>query len=300
MRVLTFTIFALILSLVIPEQSFAAKRFGGGFSTGKSFTTQKKVAPAPSSPKATNNTQQSPNAAPTQRPRSGFGGLLGGLLAGGLLGALFFGGAFDGIQFTDILILAVIGFIIYKFFFSRKKAAPREQYNTAAAGHGGSQQWGGNWQQQQPAQPAPQPFMGNAQSAGSDDRFTEIQVPSWFNKEQFLKGACAHFKTLQKAWDSEDWTEIATYTSPELLRELQGKRAEDPGEQSTVVESVMSDLVGFIEKPEEVVVSVHFYGWIREGANQPSEEFSEVWHLTRDMKSPNANWYLVGIDQPQG
>lgn len=41
------------------------------------------------------------------------GGLLGGLLAGGLLAA-FFGGAFEGIQFMDILIMGLIAFVIFK------------------------------------------------------------------------------------------------------------------------------------------------------------------------------------------
>ena len=40
------------------------------------------------------------------------GGLLGGLLSGLL--AAFFGGAFEGIRFMDILIMGLIAFVIFK------------------------------------------------------------------------------------------------------------------------------------------------------------------------------------------
>ena len=50
-------------------------------------------------------------------------GMLGGLALGGLLGALFFGGAFENINFMDVLIFGLIACVLYKIFVSRKRAA---------------------------------------------------------------------------------------------------------------------------------------------------------------------------------
>jgi len=52
-------------------------------------------------------------------------GMLGGLALGGLLGSLFFCGAFENINFMDILVFGGIAFLLYKLFAARKGAAQR-------------------------------------------------------------------------------------------------------------------------------------------------------------------------------
>ncbi len=49
--------------------------------------------------------------------------MLGGLALGGLLGALFFGGAFENLNFLDIAIFALIGFLLYRLFAARARRA---------------------------------------------------------------------------------------------------------------------------------------------------------------------------------
>lgn len=281
MNKIFIALFSALLFFGMPMEA-EAKRLGGGFSLGKSFTTQKKVAPAPSS---TQTTAAKPAAPAQQTPKSGMGGLFGGLLAGGLLGALLFGGAFEGIQLMDMLLIGVVLFFLYKMFVARRPQA-------AYAGGVSSDQ----------AQPAARNTVaafdaGAAQSAGSFIDTTEVEVPAWFNKEAFLKGAVGHFNTLQRAWDTADWDEIATYTSAELLAQLKTNRAVLPEEQHTEVVSVMADLVNFIEQQDEAIVGIHFYGWIKEGDTSAATEFSEVWHLSKKISDPEASWYIVGIEQ---
>ncbi|MBV1789072.1 TIM44-like domain-containing protein [Marinobacterium sp. D7] len=293
MRTLTTSIFVILLSFLIPMEEAQAKRLGGGFSLGKSYTAPKKVSPTPTYTKQQD--AQSPTS-PTQTTataprRSGFGGLMGGLLAGGLLGALFFGGAFEGIQLMDILIFGLIGFVLFKLFAGR-----RQSQQPAYAGMGSSNQQQNTQWRAQSEQPQPPIYDGGIGSALAEP---ELKLPEWFNKKAFLDQACNHFSSLQKAWDESNWDEIRSYTSPELFEELKAQRARFPERQHTEVVSVMADLINFIDEQSQVIVSLHFYGWLREDEQGGTAEFSEIWHLSRDMTVESADWFIVGIEQPK-
>lgn len=303
MRTLTTTFLALLLCFMLPVGEAHAKKLGGGFSLGKSYSAPKKpVAPVSSNTSSTTATKQQDGATAANstaaKPRSGFGGLMGGLLAGGLLGALFFGGAFEGIQIMDVLLIAVVGFILFKLLSGRRAAAQPQPAYAGAGANGGQPEWRET--------PAEEPVMarevprtpefGGGLSSGLAE--AELQLPSWFNKKAFLDQACSHYTHLQRAWDKQDWAEIETYTSPELFQALQQERAKLPQQQETRVESVMAELINFIDEGEQVIVSIHFYGWMREDETTGTDEFSEIWHLSRDMNAEKADWFIVGIEQP--
>lgn len=291
-----------LVSLVVALASFTftveyaeAKRLGGGGTFGKTFSspTPKKVQPAPTQQKSTTDTAQSTKAtqtATTAPKRSGFGGMMAGLLAGGLLGALFFGGAFEGVQLMDILLLAGAAFLIFKLFSMARRGKPQPQYATDGA------QYEINPQRQQ-VTPEPVVNVKPTPVYSAELASQEPELPAWFNRKGFLDGARGHFMTLQKAWDRCDWDEIAGYTSEELLGLLKSERAKLPEHQTTEVVSVMAELANFIDEGDQVVVSINFYGWLKEDTDQTTE-FSEVWHLSRDMRVENADWIIVGIEQP--
>lgn len=288
MRTLITTCFALLLGLVMVPDVAEAKRLGGGSSMGKSYTTPKKVAPAPAKDQAA--AKSTTNAAPAKK---GFGGLIGGLLAGGLLAALFMGGAFEGIQFMDVLLLlaiAVGAFFLFRQFARRKAQQAQPAY---AMPHGSMEHQSQPVFQAKTAAPETSGFsgMGNSGLASAS-----LNLPGWFNEKAFVDGAQKHFIHLQKAWDTQDWSEIRDYMSDEMFAALQQERAKLSAEQHTEVDSVMAELVNFIDEGDHVVASIHFYGWIAESGQQTSE-FSEIWHLTRDMQQPDADWKIVGIEQ---
>ena len=284
MKTLMTTCLALLLGFMLMPQDAEARRFGGGINSGKSYNIPKRVTPAggreqasaPASPAAPGKTAGS---------RSGLGGMMGGLLAGGLLATLFLGGHFEGIQLMDILLLAGIGFVLFKLFSSRGSARqPQPAYAAPDAGM---------------ARQAPEPVVPAAPAApAADFSPVSLELPDWFNEKAFLEGARQHFMTLQQAWDKQDWEEIRSYLSEEMLATLQQERARLPEQQHTQVDSVMAELVNFIDHGDHVVASIHFYGWIAE-SGQATGEFSEIWHLNRDMTREGSDWIIVGIQQPQ-
>lgn len=277
----------LVLAAGVPmEHAEAAKRFGGGLSFGKMFSTPKKVAPTPQKAPSSTTTTSGKTTSPTAKP--GMGGIFGGLLAGGLLGALFFGGAFDGIQIMDILLIALVGYILFSLFARSKQTTVRQPQYEGAGDAGGAQ----------PTAVEPQAFDTSGLLGGGLAE-AAIEYPAWFNKEAFLDGARQHFETLQQAWGRNDLSLIETYCHPEFYQLLLAERAK-LGEENVTIEvvSVMAEILGLEERDGEAQLSVNFYGWLREGDAEQTTEFNEIWHLTRDTRTSGADWFLVGIEQP--
>lgn len=272
----------LFLSLPLAEPA-EAKRFGGGGFVGKSYSVPTKPKPAPTQQKAPAD-QKSQPVAPA---RSGMGGLMTGLLAGGLFGALLFGGAFEGLQLMDLILLAGLIYLIYRLFFAGKQAS------AAASTSAGAQYKVPLEPVTESAQPQPEiAAEGNQWSVASND----LTLPQWLDKETFLAGARNHFIRLQAAWDTSDWEAIRSYCTDTLFTELQESRSHLPAKQVTEVVSVMADIVRCVEQPDKVMISVHFYGWLQEDGTN-TVEFTELWHLSRDMTLDNADWLIEGIEQ---
>ncbi|MEM5535017.1 TIM44-like domain-containing protein [Neptuniibacter pectenicola] len=294
MRTFFITLMAVFFITLPLAETADAKRLGGGSSFGKSFFSPKKSQSAPAQ-KQSSATNSQNKAAGTAPKRGGFGGMMAGLLAGGLFGALLFGGAFDGIQFMDLLLIAGVIFIIYKIMSMRKAAQPQSSPYAQ-----GAQQYEINPHETTMTRDAspdvdkefkPMPSFNSGWGESSD-----IKLPAWFNQTAFLAGAQEHFVNLQKAWDNSNWDEIQTYTAPEMYNLLKEERAKHPENQTTEVVSVMAEVANFIEEKDEAIVSVNFYGWLKENTDEATE-FNETWHLSRDMRQPNSDWFIVGIQQ---
>ncbi len=269
MRNIFFALLIAVVSSSFVVTDVQAKRFGGGSKVGKSFFSKKKTAP-------TQNT--APAAKTNGAKKAGMAGLMGGLLAGGLLGALFFGGGFEGMQFMDIILIALAGFLIFKII-SMIRAQKASQSMATNAGQ----------------------FRMNAQdfnNAGGQSAAEEaIAVPAWFDEAQFVKGAKSHFAILQQAWDVQNWEEISSYTTPDVLAELKKARAELSDDLNTQVVEVEAQLIGFREEADFAVVGIQFYGKVKEDSALVAKDFNESWHLTRDTREQNADWVIAGIEQ---
>ena len=278
-------LFAFCLVAVVPHQA-EAKRFGGGFSLGKSYSMPKKAAPAPTKQVAPSQTGSKTAPTSTAGGKAGMGGLMGGLLAGGILGALFFGGAFEGIQLMDMLLIALVIFMFFKLFGPQRRTA-----------YAGASQAGYAPNEVPMTRNAEQGFGSASNASNLSATFAKIDTPEWFDEEAFLAGAKDHFKNLQSAWDRQDWQEIASYASPELLQSLKSNRMVLPESQVTEVLSVDVELANFQTLLGEHIVSLYFEGEIRENGSANSTPFAEAWHLSRDADLASGNWTLVGIEQ---
>ncbi len=251
----TLPVIALLLGLFLLPVNAEAKRFGGGISGGKLFSAPQRQASPPVQ-------QQRQEGAPSQQvTRPGIGGLMGGLLAGGLLAALFMGGAFDGVQLMDILLIAGFGFLIFKFLKGLRGGS--SHHRGAYAGSGTSTALDDGQTQ---ASMSRSGFMPEPPVSGLATGYMmePLDLPEWFDQDAFLQAARKHFTHLQRVWDQRDWEEIATYTSDEMLLLLQQERAGLAHDQHTEVVSVMAELINFIDKGDYVIASVNFL-WLAAG-----------------------------------
>ncbi len=253
-----------------------AKRLGGG----KSFGSYSKSTTTSST--SSNYTQPSKtNTATSTGARSskmGFLGPLAGLAAGGLLAAMFFGDGFEGFQMFDFLLIALIAFIIFKLMARKRQ--------TAAASNMGYQRGMSNPDQERS-------FDTNLMGSGAP---MQQQVPDWFDATGFVERAKGHFVHLQKAWDNNDLAEIQDFVTPELYNLLAQERKSQTEEPNTEVVTLEAKLGGISQQGSLAEASVVFSGQIRENSSVPTD-FTETWHLVRDMRQENANWYLQGIQQ---
>ena len=184
-----------------------ARRFGGGRSFGAAPMHQPRQS-APSTPSVA---PAAPGRAMPGAGASRWLGPLAGLAAGGLLASLFMGGGFQGIQMFDVLIVALLGFIAFRFFVARRGAAPLQPVS------GG----GGAFQRQPLEQVGRDPVFG---SASSPVPRAVINAPAWFNEQRFVEAARGHFQALQQHWDANEMDKIAAFVTPQMLQFLkQGK-----------------------------------------------------------------------------
>ncbi|CAN8142297.1 Tim44-like domain-containing protein [uncultured Thiomicrorhabdus sp.] len=313
--VLFIALFTLLFAF---SQVAEAKRLGGG----KSFGYSKQVAPKSFNQKSTtqDSKQSTAGTAPAGAAAAGstaaksgaakWLGPLAGLAVGGLLAAMIFGDAFEGIQFMDILLFALIAFILFKLFMRKKQQTvePQPVYQ-------GYQQ-----PQQAEPQPTPQPMQvqqrethtpydpnvggsiigsGLSGEAPSDNALPVTETPEWFNEEGFKDAATQHFIALQKAWDEVDLAALEGYCAPSLYQALVAELAGvEPGDNQTNVDSVSAEIVDKVIEDNYFIVSVRYSGFIEENANEGAHAFSEIWHIRR-LQEGEGNWQIAGIQQEQ-
>jgi predicted lipid-binding transport protein (Tim44 family) len=223
--------------------------------------------------------------------RPGFGGPLAGLLAGGLLGALFFGGAFDGINFADVAILALLlggGWLLLRNLTRGRAAAP-----PALQGAGGT---GSAEPAPQFGRPLPRPVPPAAAPEPSEAPVR--RVPADFDEPAFLEQARKAFVRLQSANDSGDRDAIRDFTTPEFFAtigdQLDARRGTP---QKVYVTTLNAELLEVASEADQAVASVLFSGFIRESEEGLPQRFEEIWHVLKDLSDPKSSWLLAGIQQ---
>ncbi|RCV89076.1 Tim44 domain-containing protein [Billgrantia montanilacus] len=256
-----------ILGFTLAADYAEARRMGGGGNVGSFSRSADRPATAPNQAAPTRQAQ--PNQAGSRMP-----GMLGGMLAGGLLAALFFGGAFDELRLMDILLIAGLGFLLFRLLARQRTAGASGSPAPYQASEAPTQAF----------QPASNATLGG--DFGS--------VPAWFDREQFLNGAKEHFMTLQRAWDNNDFAGIQEYVTPELYNLLREERSKHPANNRTEIARLFVELGDVRELGPQAEATVLFHGVLEE--NGEPVEFNETWHLTRALREGEP-WYLQGIEQ---
>jgi len=267
-----------------------ARRFGGGMSFGK----HRSVSP-PSRSHMFNQRQATPQKSTTagQRgsARTGMMGMIGGLALGGMLGAMFFGGAFEGINLFDILIIG--GIIALVFMFLRKRAPSR--YPSYAG--------------TQPSSPAD---FSQGSSTDNDAGMTDHEprqpvgaaLRPEINEKNFIPAAKEIYVRMQKAWDNNDIEDIRKFCTADIAERI--GRDMKPGETNiTEVATLNAEIADSWIESDLEWVAVNYTAMLREktlddaGATLEDQtaEVNEVWIFQHAPDSDDPTWYLAGIQQ---
>jgi predicted lipid-binding transport protein (Tim44 family) len=280
---------ALCIGLTMSLDASAAKRFGGGKSSGAAPTHQtSQMAPAAGAAGGAAATAGAAGAAGAAAKAGGASrwlGPLAGLAAGGLLASMFMGGGFNGMQFFDILIIAVLAFVVFRFIAARRR---KQQEQMAPAGAPFQRE---AFEQPKPAQNA---FFGGGAAAPARP---VINAPAWFNEERFLEAARSHFQALQQHWDANEMDKIAEFVTPQMLQFLKRERADLGDEfQSTYIDNLTVQLDGLDDRADKTIATLTFSGLSKTSRFDQGENFSESWNMERPQ-GDNQPWLVAGIRQ---
>lgn len=268
----------------------AAKRLGGGGSSGmqrQSVAPSKSHEAAPAQTphqQAAPSAARQPTAAPTAQPKRSWMGPLAGLAAGLGLAALASHFGF-GEELASFMTMALLAFAVLAVvgYFMRKKAAAQMpqgmQYAGAGNGYGAI---------------PPSDF----QPAGGSPSASKLQTPAGFDADGFVRNAKINFIRLQAANDAGNLDDIREFTTPEMFAEIKLAIDERKGaKQATDVASLEAAVIDVTEEGNRYIVSVHFTGLIGEDGAAP-EAFGEIWHMTKPIDG-SRGWVIAGIQQVQ-
>lgn len=306
-----------------------AKRVGGGKSFGSKQSHSQNYTPT-----RNNQPNQADNASPAAAApaaagtaaaagaKSGMmGGLLGGLLMGGLLGALFFGGAFENINFMDILIFALLAFVLFKVFTTMRKQKAATGPTPATAG-GAPAHYQRDDVSQHRAPAASQPSTSSrgfdtdifnegkrsetvetvAHTLAKGERPLPGHIAAGFDQTGFTEGAKNAFNRLQQAWNEGDLADLRQFTTDKVFAEIQDQYRARTADSATEVLALDALLVEVNEVDGYYEAAVYFEAELREAevgmTNEvPVTTAREVWHFIRQINSRTPTWYLDGIQQ---
>lgn len=292
------SLFVLCLSVFLSVGFVAeadAKRFGkGGF--GKSFKTspfkkqsspfqQKKADKTDNGSASGNQNNAVPSkAAPANGAAKGkgmMGGLMGGLLAGGIFAYLLGSGAFEGIQFMDIILMLLVAFIAFKLIRGFARPAP-----AAAAGYGQSPQ----------REPVQTQFRQAQTEQSTSDSQVPMNVPPGFNQNAFLDGSLSHYRTLQEAWNKGDLNLVSEYVAPDLYAELHNQRKSMDVAPQTEILDLEAELIRADRTESAYELSILFRGRCKDEVEGSEDGIFDVWHLQKDANKEDAPWMIIGIE----
>ncbi len=300
------TLFLTLTLMVVGVQEAQAKRFGGGGSFGSrpSYSTPyKRTAPSSSTYQSTRSASQQRAATQNQAARQswanrgGLMGMLGGLALGGILGSLFFGGAFEHLNFMDILVFGGIIYLAMRLFAS--KATQNRPVSDTAYNRSGYNDDQSDYSGSVPSGSSPADFNTDlmfGKNGQSSPNNSVIEVPADFDRAAFLTGAENAFRYLQSAWDKGDLAAIRGLTTDKVFAEIQDQLRASGGDNQTDVLKVSAELLEVREAGSELDATVLFDSILREDGGD-TEQVREVWHFVKPVSSKQSKWLLDGIQQ---
>jgi predicted lipid-binding transport protein (Tim44 family) len=307
----TFTLLAAVLFLSATVLEFEAHaRAGGSRSMGSRGSRSYSRPTTPSSQPSPSRPQQAAPSPGFQQPASGgflrsmAGGIAGGLLGGMLFRSLGFSGmgggmGGGGIGLFEIVLLAGIGYLIYRFIKKRREESSNNSFQS------GSYQ-GGNVTPISPAYQEIAPQVDDVDTGLSHIR----QFDSYFDENRYNDLVMDNFFKIQGAWMSRDLTPVQALLTDEMRRVFQtdlDKLIRD--RQINRLENIAVRKVDIVEAWQEsgqdyintlIYANLLDYttdesGSVLSGSKSEPIKFEEYWTFTRPVG--NNPWKLSAIDQ---
>lgn len=313
-----------VLSLYLADNALARAGKSGSSSRSSVGSRGSRTNVPPKQPTQTpQRAVQQP--APVQRPvvqpapatggfwRSFAGGMVGGMVGGMLFHSLFGGGApvgyggagygggmGGGIGLFDIILLAVVGYIIYRIVKSKRR---ENSYNADYDSGGYSAQY-------QTGQPSEElSYQPTEVEAGLD---ILRRYDQYFDEDRFKDIVSDIFYKIQTAWSRRDLDTVRDLMAPDIFGDLSAdiskmkaegriNKLENIGVRTVKMSEVWQESgKDFITV--EIAASMLDYttdvsGRVIDGDNNTPSGFLEYWTFVRNIGS--SNWQLTSIQQPQ-
>ena len=283
------------LAMVAVSFDAEARRFGGGFSSGRQSTNVMKQ-----------NQATMPTAA-ARAPAAGAGaaaaggsrwlGPLAGIAAGLGLAAILSHFGLGGVL-ADLLVIALIaGFAFLAIGFImralRGGMAPAAQSSGSGANNSYRRSSSGR---------EPTAGLSGLMGSGTPSFEQAPQVGDWFipadfDQQTFLQEAKKQFVAVQKAWDEGDFAELRERLTDEFYAEYAPKLEQRAQASHTEIVLLNADMLGIEKLTNGHLASVRFSGLLREDDAPEASSFEEAWNL---YKPNNQGWLLAGIQQLPG
>ena len=305
---------AMFLSFTVMEFEAQARAGGSRSSGSRGSRSYSQPARPGTQPSQSRPQQAAPAPAPSfQQPAAGgfmrsmAGGIVGGMLGGMLFRSLGFGGAGGGmggggggIGLFEILLIAGIGYFIYRFIKKRREQNSGGLFNQ-------SQFQGGNTGQVVDEYQSPALESGDVETGLRHIR----QFDPSFDENRFNDLAMDNFFRVQGAWMNRDLSPAAGIITDEMRRTMQqdiDKLLRD--KQVNRLENIAVRKVEIAEVWQEsgqdyitalIVANLLDYttddstGAVLSGSKSDPVKFEEFWTFTRPVG--NNPWKLSAIDQ---
>jgi len=271
-----------------------AKRFGGGFSSGRQSTNvmQQRQAVKPPAAAATAGATAAATGAKAAGSRwlGPIAGIAAGLGIAALLSHFGLGGALA--DMLTIALIAGLAFFAIRFIMSRISG----QGSMAAQAAGGAANTSRvDYQQAVMTRQSSDAIGGGDQPTTLDTAVGSWFIPANFDQTMFLNESKKQFVAIQQIWDQGDTVALSNVLTEDMLAEFSEQIAHRQSASSTEVVILNADLLGIEKMSDGYLASVQFSGMIREDDNPDAKGFEEVWNL---YKGQSGGWLLAGIQQP--
>lgn len=275
-----------------------ARRFGGGFSSGRQSTNvmKQKQATVPAAAARAPAAGAAAGARATGGARwlGPLAGIAAGLGLAALLSQFGLGGAL-----ADLLVIALIaGFVYLAIGFIARALRGGLATASESSGRGGSNN---NYRRSTQGR---EPAAGRSGLMGSGTPSFEQppQVGDWFipvdfDQQTFLDEAKKQFVAVQKAWDDGDFEQLRARLTDEFYAQYAPKLEERTAISRTEIVLLNAEMLGIEKLNNGHLASVRFSGLLREDDAPEAVSFEEAWNLS---KPNNQGWLLAGIQQLPG